>query len=214
MKKTSKFVRAFLAVLFVASSSILPASANFNYSVNDLSSDGKRAFDDLARCLNSNDKLDVFYLIDESASLKDTDGSNKRAEILKSSLVQLSSLREDLEVNYAVGFFSDNYKTWKAWSKIDSKSAQAAADKLEQKVKTSNTGLSTDWKKGIENAARELAAQRQKTNACQVLIWLTDGGLDLSTRAAGSEPVQNTLKIWKLLTTCVMNPLILSDNHE
>ena len=194
MKKTSKFVRAFLAVLFVASSSILPASANFNYSVNDLSSDGKRAFDDLARCLNSNDKLDVFYLIDESASLKDTDGSNKRAEILKSSLVQLSSLREDLEVNYAVGFFSDNYKTWKAWSKIDSKSAQAAADKLEQKVKTSNTGLSTDWKKGIENAARELAVQRQKTNACQVLIWLTDGGLDLSTRAAGSEPVQNNPK--------------------
>ena len=194
MKRFKRFSLVLVSLICVFSSTQPIAAASFRFSVNDLSSDGKRAFDDLARCLNSNNKLDAFYLIDESASLKDTDGSNKRAEILKSSLIQLSTLRNDLEVNYAVGFFSDGYKTWKPWSKIDAKSAESAAGNLEQKVRSSNTGLSTDWKKGIEKAARELSAQRQKTNACQILIWLTDGGLDLSTKAAGSQPVQNNPK--------------------
>ena len=194
MKKAKKLLIVLISTLFVFNFAQPIAVASFKFSVNDLSTDGKRAFDDLARCLNSNDKLDVFYLIDESASLKDTDRSNKRAEILKSSLLQLSTLRSDLEVNYAVGFFSDGYKTWKPWSPINAKSAESAAEDLEQKVRTSNAGLSTDWKKGIENAARELSSQRQKTNACQTLIWLTDGGLDLSTKVAGSDPVQKNPK--------------------
>ena len=81
--------------------------------ITQLSADGKRAFDDLARCLNSKGALDVFYLIDESASLKATDSENKRAEILKSSLIQLSTLREDLKVQYAVGFLEINMRLGK-----------------------------------------------------------------------------------------------------
>ena len=50
------------------------------------------AFEDLSRCLQSQGKnkvLDVFYLIDESGSLQDTDPDNARADILSSSLQQL-----------------------------------------------------------------------------------------------------------------------------
>ena len=162
--------------------------------VTQLSAEGKRAFDDLARCLNSKDALDVFYLIDESASLKYTDSENKRAEILKSSLIQLSTLREGLKVQYAVGFFGDKYKTWKNWSTVDPKSIENAAVDLERKVRESNRGESTNWKLGIENAATELSNQRRKSNACQALIWLTDGGLDLSTGAPGAKPVQANQK--------------------
>ena len=162
--------------------------------ITQLSADGKRAFDDLARCLNSKGALDVFYLIDESASLKATDSENKRAEILKSSLIQLSTLREDLKVQYAVGFFGDKYETWKNWSTVDPKSIENAAADLESKVRASNTGKSTNWRLGIEKAAAELSNQRKKSNACQALIWLTDGGLDLSTGAPGAKPVQDNPK--------------------
>ena len=159
-------------------------------SKTELSAVGKRAFDDLARCLNSKDALDVFYLIDESASLKDTDSENKRAEILESSLIQLSTLREGLKVQYAVGFFGDTYNTWKNWSTVDPKSIESAAADLERKIRESNKGQSTNWQLGIESAATELSNQRKKSNACQALIWLTDGGLDLSTGAPGEKPVQ------------------------
>ena len=163
-------------------------------SSTELSTVGKRAFDDLARCLNSKDALDVFYLIDESASLKDTDSENKRAEILKSSLIQLSTLREGLKVQYAVGFFGDKYKTWKNWSTVDPKTIESAATDLERKVSESNKGQSTNWQLGVESAATELSNQRKKSNACQALIWLTDGGLDLSTGAPGEKPVQANQK--------------------
>ena len=52
------------------------------------------AFEDLGRCLQSQGKnkvLDVFYLIDESGSLQDTDPKNARADILSSSLQQLGA---------------------------------------------------------------------------------------------------------------------------
>jgi hypothetical protein len=178
----------FLASFFLIFGGLL--STALASSPTQLSTDGKRAFDDLVRCLNSNGSLDVFYLIDESASLKNTDSENKRAEILKSSLIQLSSLREGLKVEYAVGFFSDGYKTWKKWSKVDPNSIESAAVDLERKVRESNKGQSTNWQLGIENAAAELSSQKKKSNACQALIWLTDGGLDLSTGAPGAKPVQ------------------------
>jgi len=159
-------------------------------STTELSVVGKRAFDDLARCLNSKDALDVFYLIDESASLRYTDSEKKRAEILKSSLIQLSTLREGLKVQYAVGFFGDKYSIWKNWSIVDPKSIESEALDLERKVRESNKGQSTNWQLGVDSAATELSNQRKKSNACQALIWLTDGGLDLSTGAPGEKPVQ------------------------
>jgi hypothetical protein len=184
---------ATITLLLVLSIGLIPSIeiANAEGSASALSAQGKRAFEDLTRCLNSNDNLDVFYLIDESASLKDTDKANTRADILKSSLIQLSTLKNGLNVNYAVGFFGDKYSTWKNWTKVNSKSVEGAANSLKQKVIESVHGSKTDWKLGIENASRELASQRQKSNGCQVLIWLTDGGLDLTTSQPGNQSVES-----------------------
>ena len=66
----------------------------------DLSSVGTRAFDDLTRCINSTQKLDIYYLIDESGSLKSTDPSDTRAEILASSLRTLGAFK-DVSITYS-----------------------------------------------------------------------------------------------------------------
>ncbi len=42
-----------------------------------------------------------------------------------------------------------------------------------------NGGGSTDWLVGVQGAQRELAKQKQVSKGCQVLIWLTDGGLNV-----------------------------------
>jgi hypothetical protein len=80
------------------------------------------AFEDLSRCLQSQGKakvLDVFYLIDESGSLQDTDPDGARADILSSSLQQLASFRNDVTVNYSVGFFAHQYGVWQAWRTVN-----------------------------------------------------------------------------------------------
>ena len=149
-----------------------------------LSENGQRAFADLGRCLQSQGKekvLDVFYLIDESGSLKGTDSENKRADILSSSLIQLASFRKDVTVNYSVGFFAHQYSVWKSWTTVNPGGIVPEAGRLAEEVRTRNKGQLTNWLIGINGAIDELNAQHERTNGCSTLIWLTDGGIELET---------------------------------
>ena len=151
---------------------------------SSLSENGQRAFADLGRCLQSQGKekvLDVFYLIDESGSLKGTDSENKRADILSSSLIQLASFRKDVTVNYSVGFFAHQYSVWKSWTTVNPGGIVPEAGRLAEEVRTRNKGQLTNWLIGINGAIDELNAQHERTNGCSTLIWLTDGGIELET---------------------------------
>ena len=142
------------------------------------------AFEDLGRCLQSQGKnkvLDVFYLIDESGSLQDTDPKNARADILSSSLQQLASFKNDVTVNYSVGFFAHKYGVWQSWRTVNKGGIVPEAARLNAEVRKRNKGKLTDWLQGINGAIEELNAQHERTNGCSALIWLTDGGIQLST---------------------------------
>jgi hypothetical protein len=142
----------------------------------DLSSVGTRAFDDLTRCINSTQKLDIYYLIDESGSLKSTDPSDTRAEILASSLRTLGAFK-DVSITYSYGFFGEEFDGSQPWSSVNAATVDRAADSLASEVKQRKNKAFTNWLVGIEGAANQLQAQYNKTQACQALIWLTDGGL-------------------------------------
>jgi hypothetical protein len=58
-----------------------------------------RAFEDLTRCISTKKVLDVYYLIDQSGSLKQTDKNDDRADILASSLSALGDFDSDITVN-------------------------------------------------------------------------------------------------------------------
>ena len=141
------------------------------------------AFEDLGRCLQSQGKnkiLDVFYLIDESGSLKKTYPGNARADILSSSLQQLASFRSDVTVNYSVAFFAQSYGVWQPWRTVNKGGIVPESGRLNAEVRKRNQGKNTDWLQGINGAIDELNAQHERTNGCSTLIWLTDGGIDLS----------------------------------
>ena len=155
------------------------------------------AFEDLGRCLQSQGKskvLDVFYLIDESGSLQDTDPDGARADILSSSLQQLASFRNDVTVNYSVGFFAHEYGVWQSWRSVNKGGIVPESARLNAEVRKRNQGDYTDWLQGINGAIDELNAQHARTNGCSTLIWLTDGGIQLST-------VQKTTDAIKQLCT-------------
>ena len=178
---------AFSALLMLSGVSTVGATSHDGQgakSKSALSENGQRAFADLGRCLQSQGKekvLDVFYLIDESISLQDTDSENKRAEILSSSLSQLASFRQDVTVNYSVGFFAKEYGVWKQWTTLNRGGVAPEAVRLAEEVRVRNQGAGTNWLIGINGAIEELKAQQERTNGCSTLIWLTDGGIYLPT---------------------------------
>lgn len=184
----SKKFAALILSAFLAISGAIPAMSApdgpSGRSKSSLSENGQRAFADLGRCLQSQGKekvLDVFYLIDESGSLKGTDKENKRADILSSSLLQLASFRKDVTVNYSVAFFAHQYGVWKSWTTVNPGGIVPEAGRLADEVRKRNQGQLTNWLIGINGAIEELNAQHERTNGCSTLIWLTDGGIELET---------------------------------
>ena len=177
MKKLTAVLALLLFLLTIPLGSLAaPANAA---EANGLSQTGKRAFEDLTRCINTKHVLNVYYLIDSSGSLNDTDRNGARGDILAASVKSLGNFRSDVKVNYAAGFFGDGFETWKSFRSINSSNANGEASSLSAEVKVTkrhNTN-NTDWQKGIDGAAKALQDQAASAPGCQSLIWLTDGGL-------------------------------------
>ena len=75
------------------------------------------------------------------------------------------------------GFFGEEFDGSQPWSSVNAATVDRAADSLASEVKQRKNKAFTNWLVGIEGAANQLQAQYNKTQACQALIWLTDGGL-------------------------------------
>ncbi|WP_166869316.1 vWA domain-containing protein [Salinibacterium sp. ZJ70] len=152
-----------------------------------LSPTGQRGVDDLRACLSQPDaSLDVFYLVDSSGSLSDTDRDKVRADLLANSLRQLASV-PNVSVRYAVGFFADRYAEGQAWRAVEPDRIDEHVASIDMLIRTKRTDGSTDWLRGLQAAQQSLASQRQGDTArCQALIWFTDGGLNVSYSDAAS----------------------------
>ncbi|RFA21006.1 hypothetical protein [Subtercola boreus] len=165
-----------------------------------LDASGTAAIDDVRRCIASNKQLNVFYLIDASGSLfKDVDPVNAtdpdfvRADILGNSLTQLAGLGNGVQVNYSAGFFGSSYKTATGWSSVTPETAAAASESLKQTIRTQPSLGFTDWGAGIAGAQDALATQHAANNGCQMMVWLTDGALNIRDDAAQNAAAINTL---------------------
>jgi hypothetical protein len=159
-----------------------------------LSDIGNEAVRDLRECLSSNPAgaLDIYYLIDASGSLETTDPNVERADILQNSLVQLAELAERFTVRYAAGFFGNGFVESLGWTEVSSEeTGQKLFETIEGQAKES-LGW-TNWERGINGAQSALEAQKQKSGGCQMLIWLTDGGMNLAGDTVATATAINTL---------------------
>ena len=151
-------------------------------SGGELSDSGDAAIADLRACLASQSTLNVYYLIDSSTSLRRADGGGPgsdpdvvRAEILGNSLSQLGALGDDITVNWGAGFFASDYSAAIGWQTYDDTSSEKLADTIRQKRPDGYT----NWPDALAGAQRQLAGQQSAAPGCQMLIWLTDGALDI-----------------------------------
>lgn len=157
-----------------------------------LSDLGTEAVGDIRRCLSTSGVLNVLYLIDDSGSLrgegkdKGTDPDVKRAEILGSSLDQLGSLGEGLDVNWSSAFFSDGFEQATPWSHLDAGSGDILANKIRQQNDRKGFGW-TNWLAGLQGAQKSLSAQQDADPGCAVLVWLTDGLIEFRNDPAKTQ---------------------------
>lgn len=173
------------APLTAAATATTATTATTAATDSGLSEQGEMAVDDLRSCVASSDTLNVYYLVDNSKSLRQADdggpGSDPqklRVKILANSLEQLGKLRDGLTVNWAAGIFSNEFTGLLPFAELGERGAQALSDELDKAVPDGYT----NWPAGLENAQKALQEKYASTpGACQLLISLTDSQIDISS---------------------------------
>lgn len=168
-----------------------------------LTSHGEQSLAQLSECLARDDKsiLNVLYLIDDSQSLTRNDPNHIRRDALISSLEQFVDKSEDfpfLTINRAFTTFGSNFTVRREWQKLDNSLLRSDRDWIVKTIPTLVGGKATDWEEGLLGARAEFKKVQSKAS-CDLMIWFTDGGINVSEnweatrqslgRICGKDPV-------------------------
>jgi hypothetical protein len=191
VKKFLRLITAF-AITFAALVTPVNQASAFPTSLTEI---GQRAVKEIGDCVNSKRKLEVFYLVDGSGSLKDTDPQNLRSEVLASSLEQLAPTDNSIQVRYAVGTFGSKYRSLKGWSELTSENATSESNWFRKNIPALIGEGNTNWEAGLQGANAALVkARNANSSSCQVVVWLTDGGIDLGVSSTSFDAEQESLQ--------------------
>jgi len=148
-----------------------------------------RAIRDINNCLASKAEpvLDVYFLMDGSGSLADDNGrpgadpDGIRFDAVQESIAPLAELASaDVEVNVAAGTFGNDAAQVLPWTQVDPEEAGALGDQIKSDLESSFNRENTNWVAGLALAEEQLEIARQSGPRCQTLIWITDGGINLT----------------------------------
>lgn len=204
--KKLSFLGVLVLVFSALTTSIPTASAG-----PDLSAWGREAVEQIATCINSSgqkDVVNVLFLIDESGSLKWNDEKNLRVEGLKTALDEFASIakyRPYFTINRAFSTFADDYKEipGMGWSELNEKSLGGDKKWIESTVPKLTSGQTTDYARALDGAYNTLKS-RIAPNSCNLLLWFTDGAINVSPNIGGTPTDVATIKAYERI--CAVNP--------
>ena len=178
------------------------ALANTDSASSQLSDMGRRAFEEIATCLNAEGQsLNVLYLLDESQSLINTDGQAARAAVLAQSIGQLGEIAKNREVNMAVSTFALDYTEQIPWTNLDAATTKQQVQWARDTVPGLNQGSATNWLGALNGGLKTMAQAPQAESACDVVIWLTDGGINVTS------PPDSEADLQAMEAICATDPL-------
>jgi hypothetical protein len=159
-----------------------------------------RAFSDIAGCISSADTVLVSVVVDESASLETTDPDDLRVRGIGTAVDSLEQLAEQVgestEVHVSLSTFARSFDTLVDWHRLDADTGQQLRSAAEEELPGRNTGDATDYRQALLGAQGQLAERQREVrdpDACKVLLWFTDGALDVDeqTGTAASQLCQS-----------------------
>ena len=163
-----------------------------------LSPVGERAIEDVRRCLSASDVLNVFYLIDNSGSLEGlqdgspgTDVEFRRVDVINQSLRGLSELSSgpnSKTVNFSLGFFSSSFSPAVGWTSLSKETLPGLEENIANQIRVLQPpGGFTHWEAGVTESHRAIQQQQAAQPGCQMMVWLTDGGINVNNSLSATE---------------------------
>lgn len=187
-----KILSLFIASALVAAPmAFLPANAE---TPQDLSDRGNVAVKQLAACIQTAESLDVYYVIDNSSSLADTDPKAMRASIIAEDVgrwADMAALRQGLKIRINGTFFAGSTSDFKSgWQPLTLTNKAAVSSAIGKEVKTHPLQNYTNWLAALSKANSEMGASKAD---CKTVVWFTDGGLWIGEGHSGNASALSAL---------------------
>jgi len=183
MKKTSLLFAIALTLPLILMSIASPAtSIGVSTLDNKVSEIGQKAFSQIGECLRKQDaQLNALFVLDASSSLpEDTDKDGVRGDILAQSVAQLVSVSESRPVNIAISSFDLVYRERVPWEPLNAESFENINQDIPSWVSTWwGEGGGTNWEAALSGGAETMRDAPNTNQACKIIIWLTDGGINV-----------------------------------
>lgn len=183
-------VRSILTAAIIAGLILLP-STSAQANTDPLSAAGRKGLEQISTCLRSNPNLVALLVVDESGSLAGTDPEGRRAEVLANFVDSLADLSGQetpdgpRRVEFAVNLFAQESNPYIPWVTLDPENAADIATRMQQELPFRNEGGGTNYEAAMETAASTMAEGvarvGSKSVPCQIVVWFTDGLLEISS---------------------------------
>lgn len=152
-------------------------------SIGDLSETGSESFSDVAACTAGSSTLLTAIVVDESLSLRATDPDDRRVDAILTALDSLERLGQntDLSVQASLAVFGERYSELVGWGTADGGHLDSLRDAATTQLPVRDSSNFTDYRQALSGAQASLAARADTVdpNACKLVLWLTDGRLDV-----------------------------------
>ena len=156
-------------------------------STSKLSDRGSQSVKQLAACIQTADSLDVYYVVDMSTSLADTDPEKMRADILAEDVSRwgdVAELTSGLKVRVNGTFFAGSTEPFSGgWQEVNGANKNAVAKQIGDDVRKHPLQNYTNWLDALKTAEKTLSTSPAQ---CKAVVWFTDGGLWIGEGHSGN----------------------------
>jgi hypothetical protein len=166
-----------------------PAGAPVNEQVTPATADAPLS--QLATCVAGRKQLAVVLLMDESASLKETDPGNARVTAAKVAVAGLADLvgrsEEKVKIDTQVAGFGVDIEAGAPWSSLTPSSLQDVNRRIDSFAER-NSALDTDYVNALQGALESLRLRSSSIAGpdgdapCTAVLWFTDGRYSVEDR--------------------------------
>lgn len=179
------------AVLASGAAAATAAPLNRPLPSTTVSDEGAQAFADVATCAATSDHLLAAIVVDQSGSLRQTDPERQRVGAITTaldSLAQLGASSEGaLDVQATLATFGTKYEELVGWGEVTGTHEATLQSAATTQLPDRDSDNLTDYRAALRGAQAALTARAASLegSSCKVVLWFTDGKLDVDGTGGG-----------------------------
>ncbi|QDB79063.1 hypothetical protein FE251_06525 [Georgenia wutianyii] len=168
-------------------------------AVGDISPVGSQSVSAVAACAAEADHLLAAVVVDESLSLRATDPDDLRVGAIDTALDSLERLAANsggaLDVQARLSVFGETSTELVGWGAVSGEHAEDLRSAVREELPSRDGARLTDYRRALGDAQTALDERAGEVGgtSCKLVLWLTDGKLDVDGR--GDRPATEAARL-------------------